>query len=163
MNGIDIENMFDNFLRQQKATFSKAALPSVDLLIQIAATYHRDKLNTVLNVAGGSLSDLKYNGAEFILDRIFKCDNLVTYEDSEGNIKTLLIDVTGNINEVENKEQEIKAKQRSLAQLGIDRALIVHWSLGTFNPRDFKSGYQISGEIVELLDSNQRFLNTIFI
>lgn len=158
--GFAAEEQFKSFLSYQKGTFAKADYPSEELILELASRYHNQKLRTVLKEYG-TLSALKETGAVNMMDLLFLCDALVKYEDINGNEITLSVDVTSDLAKVYKKEDELLVKQKTLAKLGVKRALVVVWQIEGFANITRAQTYTLAGKILDQLDSNNLFVNTI--
>jgi hypothetical protein len=160
MLGFAAEEQFKSFLRLQRATFPVAEYPSAELILELASCYHSKKLRTILNTEG-TLSALRDMGSPHLMDLIFLCDALVKYDDINGESINLSIDVTSNFKAVFKKEEEISSKQETLSKLGVNRALVVVWQITRFASITRAQTYNLAAKIIEQLDSNNHFVNTV--
>lgn len=160
--GFAAEEQFKSFLKFQKGTFAIAEYPSEELILELASSRHGKKLRTVLKDRG-TLSNLKSMGSVHLMDLLFKCDALVEYEDINGEKVTLSVDVTSNLKKVYKKEEIISTPhfKNTLTMLGVDRTLIVVWQVEGFANITRAQTYSLAGKILDQLDSNNHFVNTI--
>lgn len=158
--GFAAEAQFKSFLGHQKGTFAIADYPSEELILELASRYHSKKLRTILKEYG-TLSALKETGSVHLMDLLFLCDALVKYEDIDGKEVTLSVDVTADFNKAYKKEEEILLKSKTLSKLGINRTLIVVWQVEGFANITRAQTYNLAGKILDQLDSNDLFVNTI--
>lgn len=160
--GFAAEEQFKSFLSYQKGTFAKADYPSEELILELASTHHSKKLNTILKDFG-TLSELKETGSVNLMDLLFLCDVLVNCEDVDGNKVTVSIDITSDFKKVYRKESEIFSKRHTLKKLGVDRALVIVWKVENFQSIDRAQSYILAGKIIDRLDSNKSFVNTVML
>ena len=162
--GVAAEAQFAAFLKMQKGTFAKAPLPRVEKVLEVATSRHSKKLNSLMNGERCSISELAVRGSAFLMDCIFKCDFLVEYEDINGEMLTLGIDVTTTPRDLLKKEKEINnSLYPSLKELGVARTAVISWNRNDFLDMTLADSYSIAGVIMDRLDSNDLFCNSIIL
>ena len=160
--GAAAEAQFRSFLRLQSGTFKSVPLESEERILEVALQRHTKKIDSLMMAMGYRSYDQLLNlGSAELMDRLFKSDFLVEYEDINGNYQWLSVDVTTSPNSFKKKVAEMCAMRSSLKTLGVDRVLVVAWDRRDFQDMTRANSYSIAGDILDLLDSNSHFCNTI--
>lgn len=159
--GAAAEAQFRTFLKFQSGTFKSVPFESEEKILNQAAKCHPAKLNTLMNYYRYSFNEMVNLGSAELMDCLFKTDFLVGYEDINGLAVKLAIDVTTTHKTFNSKKKQMLSLRNSLKELGVNRTLIVSWNRKDLQDLTRAESYSIAGAILDLLDSNSYFCNTI--
>lgn len=144
IDGMAVEVLFNRFLSQHSATFSRVNVNRVftpEELIDLALAEFPSKGANYLHSSGRILEDLEGLPIEDLLDLFFKIDFLIEVDLGEDKPIWVVVDVTANPQKIRGKNYELYQNQKVLEKLGVNLAMVVYWKIESFSSKDKKLSY----------------------
>lgn len=150
MDGSAGEIMFERLLSSHRNTFTRVRpRQSSKQLVNLMLKEKPYKVRSLMNAGGWELSDLYSQDEEEILDRLYKCDFLVEVELESGDNIRVVIDVTTNPDEIEDKEHEMRGLMFLYSEIDVSMAIVAYWQEQKFDPSDRQTSYTLAGLLLE--------------